>query len=272
MTEMLNVQIIKNEKICEDTFYMILELPFSYPASVPGQFVNLYLNNPSKMLPRPISIFDHKDHELHLVYAVVGNGTKEFSGYKARSSIRISTPLGNGFAIPEYIEDGDDNFNDILLTGGGMGIAPLHYLARIIQKKYRESNDKPNVYAVLGFKGTPFLADKFDKYCTEVQVSTEVTHEDCWNGNVITPITECKYTHVKNWFTCGPGSMQKALSALAVNQGITNIQVSLEERMGCGFGTCVGCSVNIKDRVSGSTQRRKVCKDGPVFNGNEVIW
>lgn len=289
MKEIVNAKITKNEKISEGVYYLKLELPYSYPSSAPGQFVNLYLNNQAKILPRPISIFDHKDHELHLVYAVVGDGTSELSKYRTNTKMRVSTPLGNGFEIPDFDPNADDsNINDILLIGGGMGIAPMHYMARTIHMKYRDSSKKPDVYAILGFSDDVFLKEDFEKYCTEIQISSEKPHDDCWEGNVMLPLIECQYNMKKNWFTCGPHKMQMALAEYAQEVDVANLQVSLEERMGCGFGTCVGCSIQIrkqndilKDGISqdGVSQdgvshiiRKKVCKDGPVFIGSEVVW
>jgi dihydroorotate dehydrogenase electron transfer subunit len=112
----------------------------------------------------------------------------------------------------------------------------------------------------------------FDKYCQEVEVSTEVAIEGFWHGNVITPIDNCSYSSIPNWFSCGPLPMQKALTEYAQAHDITNLQVSLEARMGCGFGTCVGCTVSLKSLSDNGTIGKKVCKDGPVFNGNEVVW
>lgn len=272
MTETLKAKIIQNEMIVDGCYYLNMELPFDYPVSSAGQFINIYLNNEAKILPRPISIFDHRDNELHLIYALAGNGTAELSKYKRNTYVRISTPLGNGFTIPEFIKDADDDVNDLLLIGGGMGIAPLHYLARMIYKKYRESSEKPYVNAVLGYNDEPFLVEFFRKYCDELQICSEKYHDDCWEGNVLIPLNECGYYSVKNWFSCGPVPMQKALTELAHFHDIMNFQVSLEERMGCGFGTCVGCTISTRNAYDDSIVRKKVCKDGPVFMGNEVIF
>ena len=293
MIEIVKTRITENTKIAEGTYYLKLELPFSYPRSIPGQFVNIYLNNESKLLPRPISIFDHKDGQIHLIYAVMGEGTEELSVYRPKTTLRISTPLGNGFRIPDFNKrpgygtneknaeniDGGINYNNyddsIVLVGGGFGIAPLHYTARIIHNKYSDSTKAPDIYAVLGYRAEPFLNENFEKYCKEVQVCSENPSDqfaDCWIGNVIIPINECKYHEYKNIMACGPNAMLKALNDLFDDRENTDYQVSMEERMGCGFGTCVGCSIELKEKNTENIIRKKVCKDGPVFKGSEVVW
>lgn len=308
MKEIVKTTIKQNKKVADNVYHLILELPYNYPKSDPGQFVNLYLNNQAKILPRPISIFDHQKsdatgQELHLVYAVVGEGTEELSRYKTGTKLRLSTPLGNGFQIPDYnilaekvdekimsnsditnnveiIEDIDNydsnHYNvlndDIVLIGGGLGIAPIHYLARTIYKKYKDTSKRPNVYAILGYADEPFLAENIAKYCDEIQICSEKKHDECWQGTVMLPLEECEYYMMKNWFTCGPYPMQKALSEYAKSVDNSSLQVSLEERMGCGFGICVGCNIDIKDTNTNSIIRKKVCKDGPVFYGSEVVW
>ena len=262
-TKVISTSINQNERVSDDIFYMKLKLMDDYPPSVPGQFVNVYLNDQTRLLPRPISIFDQTEGELHLVYAVTGEGTQELSEYPADTSIDISTPLGKGYTLPGSGEK-------LLIIGGGIGLAPLHYLAKKTYTDNEDTSGASKIYSILGFKDRPFLNEYFEKYCDEVSICTENPHDGFIHGNVMAVLPEEKYLSIKNWYTCGPYNMQKAISEYAKDHDIKDLQVSLEERMGCGFGTCVGCSIKTKDREQ--IIHRKVCKDGPVFTGSEVLW
>lgn len=276
MTEKIKATIVNNQPVPQaddGVFLMELELPYEYPKSAAGQFVNVYLNNQSRLLPRPISIYDHFDGHLYLLYEVVGNGTKELSSYKSKTRIMVSTPLGNGFTLPE-------NLGECLLIGGGMGIAPMHYLTKAIYKMYKESSNKPEVSVILGYRNTPFLLDDFQNYCEDVQVSSDNPpddHYDCWEGNVTVPLKECFQSLPSNVFSCGPRPMLKAINEYTKSSEECNLQVSMEERMGCGFGTCVGCSIKLWESSDSSLNseniiQKKVCKDGPIFDGRKVVW
>lgn len=256
----------------ENIFLIKMELKSGYADSKPGQFVNVYLNNQSKLLPRPISIYDHYDNVIELLYAVTGEGTAELSTYKNNQTIRISSPLGNGFDL--YSED----IKKIVLVGGGMGIAPLHYLAKSIHKQESVSGFE-DVKAVFGFNGQPFLLNEIKKYTSRTVVCSENPQKsiiECVKGNVLDGFAEIELEN-SSLFCCGPSPMLKAVSIYSQNINNINLQVSLEERMGCGFGVCVGCTVKLKSNSDENCDKheiiqKKVCKDGPVFAGNEVIW
>jgi len=226
-------EILFNEEIARGIFKMRL----SYDSEPePGQFVNLYLNDESRLLPRPISVCDWKDDVLTLVYAVVGAGTEIISHYKAGTKIRCSVPLGNGFTISEG-----------LLVGGGVGIPPLLYLA----KKAK------NTKAVLGFQDEPFLTEEFP---CPVTITTDSGSKG-FKGNVVDFLKQADIPKNTQIFACGPKPMLKSLAQL-----YPTAEISLEERMGCGYGACVGCSC----KTTGGN--RKVCEDGPVFKASEVVW
>jgi len=227
---------------------MSLNLPADYPRPEPGQFVNLYLNDESLLLPRPISVCDWADGVLTLVYAVVGVGTKVMSSYGRGARIRISSPLGNGFAC--------DGIKSCVLVGGGVGVPPLLYLAKRLA-----AEGCVNILVVLGFRSEPFLDIEFP---CGVQVATDDGSYG-FKGNALELLEKVAIPAGTQLLACGPKPMLGALAKFAAERGI-ELQVSLEERMGCGYGACVGCVCKTTD---GS---RKVCEDGPVFSGGEVIW
>jgi len=241
-------EIIGNDEIAPGIFKLRLRLPAGYQRPEPGQFVNLYLNDPSRLLPRPISVCGWHESVLTLVYAVVGAGTRAISGYGIGAKIRVSTPLGNGFAVQPV--------KSCILVGGGVGVPPLLYLANRLAENGRDA------LAVLGFRGEPFLTDEFP--CA-VEVATDDGSAG-FKGNVVELLEKLNLpASGTQILACGPKPMLGALAKFAAKRGIA-LQVSLEERMGCGYGACVGC---VCKTAGGS---RKVCEDGPVFAGDEVIW
>jgi len=230
-----------------------------------GQFINVYLKDKSTLLPRPISICQIDEESLDIVYKVIGKGTEALSHYKAGDDIKISSGFGNGYML----EDIDGNLTgrqsnkkkECVLVGGGIGIPPLIQLA----KKLNEQQG--NVTIVLGFQEEPFLIEEAEKYCNRLFIATE-NGTTGYHGNVVQLIKE-KRIIGDEFYSCGPKPMLKALTGYCIDIGAP-IQVSLEERMGCGYGACVGCTCKtIKD---GKTVQKAVCKDGPVFLGKEVVW
>lgn len=244
MSKIEIAKIISNNEIASGIFKMRLSFPVEYPQPEPGQFVNVYLNDKSCLLPRPISVCDWEDGVLTLVYAVVGDGTKMISGYASGERIRISTPLGNGFSM--------EGLERCVLVGGGVGVPPLLYLAKKLTASVR---------VVLGFRSEPFLADEFP---CEVEIATEDGSAGM-KGNVIDLMENINTSGCVQILACGPKPMLKALADFAAGRGLS-LQVSMEERMGCGYGACVGC---VCKTMNGN---RKVCEDGPVFDGSEVNW
>jgi len=233
-------KILLNKEIAKGVFRMELELPANYPKPEPGQFVNIYLNDTSHLLPRPISICDWEPRLLTLVYAVVGVGTKMMSEYNDK--LRISTPLGYG----SFSKD-----TPALIVGGGLGVPPMLYLAKSL----------PEANVVLGFRSETFLSEEFPH---PVKIATDDGSTGV-KGTVIDVLQQSDIATGTKIYACGPKPMLKALYEFAVTNNLA-IEVSLEERMGCGYGACVGCScMTIKGN-------RKVCEYGPVFDGSEVVW
>ncbi len=210
----------------------------------PGQFVNIALDG--LYLRRPISAADAEENRLTLIFKVVGKGTEQMARLLPGEYLDILTGLGNGYSLGN---SGDRP----LLIGGGVGIPPLYFLAR----KLREAGKQVSV--ILGFNnaGEVFYEDEFSQLDCNVKVTT-VDGSYGIKGFVTDALPDT-YSY---FYTCGPAPMLKAV----YNKTKTSGEFSFEERMGCGFGACMGCS---KKTVSGY---KRVCKDGPVFRKEDILW
>ncbi len=245
-------KIIGQGEIAPMIFKMIIKAPKVSETARAGQFVNVYPESKSTILPRPISISEVGEDTITLVYGVVGEGTKEFSKLVSGDTIKISTPLGNGYSVQDA--------NVSVLVGGGIGVPPLVELAKAI---------KGTKIAVLGFREAPFLVDELESLGVKVYIATD-NGSVGFKGNVVELI---KAENIKGdyFYSCGPKVMLKSLAAYCEEINVP-IQVSLEERMGCGYGACVGCVCKTKSDSEKGFEHKKVCKDGPVFLGAEVKW
>lgn len=212
-----------------------------------GQFVEIALEG--LYLRRPISVCNFEEERLTIIYKVVGKGTDLMSQMTEGTELDVLTGLGNGFDI-------DHECQRPLLVGGGVGVPPLYRLTRDLVARGRE------VTVVLGFNTEEeiFYAEEFEALGAKVIVATADGSVGV-KGFVTDAIRESRVEY-DYFYSCGPLPMLKALCAATVTSG----EVSLEERMGCGFGVCMGCSIQT---VNGA---KRVCKDGPVFKKEEVIW
>lgn len=246
-------EILSNKAISENIFDMVVKAPELAKMTNAGQFAELFTNSKALLLPRPISICESEEKEgtLRFVYQAVGKGTDLFSKLENGDKIRILGTCGNGYTL------GKDNEHHILV-GGGIGVPPLLELAKRLKGKKT---------VILGFRSGSFLASEFDKYADEVHIATDDGSVG-FKGNVV-QLMESLNIKGDMIYSCGPKIMLKFLSMYAEKNNIA-CQVSMEERMACGIGACVGCVVKIKDN-DGWTYK-KVCKDGPVFDSREVIW
>ncbi len=237
-------EILSNEKIALNVYKMILCGDTS-AITASGQFVNLKLDG--KFLRRPISICDYDDKTITIIYKVVGTGTEQMCEMSAGEKLDILVGLGNGYNL-------DKSGDRPLLLGGGVGVPPMYNLC----KKLIEQGKKVSV--VLGFntKEEVFLEEDFKALGADVTVTTADGSYGV-KGFVTDAMKEIDYTY---FFTCGPMPMFKAIEATAVTSG----QYSFEERMGCGFGACMGCSCKTK------YGNKRICKDGPVLEREEIIW
>ena len=247
----ITAQIISQKEIATDIFSMIISAKEIAAEARPGQFVDLYSADGSKLLPRPISIceIDKEQGTIRIVYRIAGKGTKEFSQLKAGDSITVLGPLGNGYTLKN---------KKAILIGGGIGIPPMLELAK--QLDCEKS-------VVLGYREEAFLADEFEKYAS-VYMSSDSGAIGV-KGTVMDAISEYGIEG-DIIYACGPTPMLRAIAAYAKEKGI-EAQISLEERMACGVGACLACVCQSKDVDDHSMVHNKhVCKDGPVFEAQEV--
>jgi len=249
----IEARIFENHEIAADIYKMIISADETLTDAKPGQFLNLYCQQHSRILPRPISIseIDRDKHTITLIYGVVGRGTEEFSKLKVGESIEILGPIGNGFRI-------DETHNKHIVIGGGIGTPPLLELAKHL---------KGDVEVYLGFRSEPFLVEEFKNIGAKVYISTDDGSVGL-KGTVVDLLNQNK-AKGDMIYACGPKLMLRAVSYWADEQDIP-AQISMEERMGCGTGACVGCVVKIK--YGEKWEYKKVCQDGPVFYSKEVVW
>ena len=236
--------ITENVQLTETVFEMKLSGDISDITS-PGQFVNIKLDG--LYLRRPISVCDSENGVLTLVYKVVGKGTEQMSKMQAGENLDILTGLGNGY---NTTVSGDRP----VLLGGGVGVPPLYMLCKKLIAQGKE------VSVILGFntKDEIFYEDDFKALGAKVYVTT-VDGSYGIKGFVTDALKQVDYTY---FYTCGPEPMLKALYKATTTSG----QFSFEERMGCGFGACMGCSCKT------ITGYKRICKDGPVLKKEEILW
>ena len=235
--------IVSNEALTDVVYKMVLEGDTSAITNC-GQFVDLRL--PEKYLRRPISVCDYDEATLTLIYKVVGSGTEIMATLPVGTKLDVLTGLGNGY---DTTLSGDRP----VLVGGGVGVPPMYNLC----KKLIAQGKRPQV--VLGFNVASeiFLADAFKKLGAEVYIATADGSVGT-KGFVTDVIKNLDYTY---FYSCGPMPMFKAMETVMQTPG----QYSFEERMGCGFGACMGCTIQTKSGY------KRVCKDGPVFFREEVF-
>ena len=237
-------KITSNEKIARDIFKMTLAGDTS-AITAPGQFVNIKLDG--FFLRRPISVCDCVGENLTLIYKTVGRGTEQMSRMAAGDKLDLLTGLGNGYNTK--ISGGSP-----LLVGGGVGVPPMYMLCKEL------ISEGKNVTVVLGFnsKDDVFYENEFRALGADVHIATaDGTYGT--KGFVTDVIKDLQYTF---FYTCGPEPMFRAMHKIMKTPG----QYSFEERMGCGFGACMGCSCKTL------TGNKRICKEGPVMESEEIIW
>ena len=243
--------IIRQEKIGTGIYSMWIRTEQVAEHAKAGQFVSVYCNDGSRLLPRPISICEINKEEktLRLVYRVAGKGTGEFSAMKAGETLHIVGPLGNGFPKKE---------KKAFLIGGGIGIPPMLQLAKELDCEKQ---------IVLGYRDELFLLDEFQKQ-GEVYLATEDGSAGT-KGNVLDAIRANVLT-ADVIYACGPMPMLRALKTYAAENGI-ECWISMEERMACGIGACLACVCKSKEKDAHSNvNNKRICKEGPVFLAEEV--
>lgn len=243
--------IVRQEEIADDIYSMWIEAKDIAEHAKAGQFLSVYSNDGSRLLPRPISIceIDRENGKLRLVYRVAGKGTKEFSDMHAAATLKVMGPLGNGFPKKE---------KKAFLIGGGIGIPPMLELAKELDCEKQ---------MVLGYRDELFLNDEFKPYGT-VTIATEDGSAGT-KGNVLDAIRENGLT-ADIIYACGPTPMLRAIKQYAAEHDI-ECYISMEERMACGIGACLACVCQSKDKDAHSNvNNKRICKEGPVFLAEEV--
>ncbi len=289
---------ILSQDLLQEGIYSLRIQTEAAKTAVAGQFLSLYLMDRTRLLPRPISIceIDQKNAELRLVYRVAGDGTKELSSYRAGEELEILGPLGNGFYRKgEPLWKGASR---VLLVGGGIGVPPMVGLAAAIaggknavdagsqtaegqisaeaagnaaegQNNAEAAQNTPEVISVMGYRDkNTFLTEELQRYGA-LYIATDDGSLGT-KGTVLDAIREQSLT-ADLILSCGPKPMLRGLKVYAKEEGIP-LFVSMEERMACGVGACLGCVCETaKTDAHSHVNNARVCKDGPVFAAEDVI-
>lgn len=236
-------KILSNEPLTKDVYKMVLEGDTEYIIA-PGQFINIALDG--KYLRRPISVCDYDEDCITIIYKVVGEGTEQMSALKIGTVLDVLTGLGNGYDISKSTKP--------LLIGGGVGVPPMYNLAKTLIA----NGQVPTV--ILGFNTADevLFEQEFKALGCDVFVTTADGSYGI-KGFVTDALVGIDFDY---FYTCGPLPMFKAIYNAVDKDG----QFSFEERMGCGFGACMGCSCKTK------YGNKRICKDGPVLEKEEIIW
>jgi len=244
--------VMEQEEIAPSIYSLWLSTEKIAKEAGPGQFISLYSKDKSRMLPRPISICQtDQDTKIRVVYRVAGAGTEEFSHLKSGARLEILGPLGNGFPLKEK--------RKVWLMGGGIGIPPMVQLAEALQDC--------EVQIIAGYRDKQFLTKELEMR-GRLYIATEDGSAGT-KGNVLDAVKENNLC-ADLIYACGPKPMLKAVKAYAEENKI-ECYLSMEERMACGIGTCLGCVCQSKEVDSHThVYNKRVCTDGPVFLSTEV--
>ncbi len=244
-------------------YHMVLEAPSVARAIKPGQFIHVRCSDSFEpLLRRPFSLHRKNGGRIEILYKVVGSGTEILSRRQSGEAVDVLGPLGNGFA--PKLSTLNSQLSTILVAGG-MGVAPLVALAQELSKK---KTQKLRVLIGACSKSRILCEEEFRALGAEVSISTEDGSKGA--KGLITDrlnfLLSTLNSQLSTIYACGPNAMLKALSRIANAKRIP-CQVSLEERMACGVGACLGCPVKVK-----AGEYKMVCKDGPVFDAEEIAW
>ncbi len=246
----IRAKILSNKEISKGRFKISLEAPAISGESSPGQFVMVKCSDKVKpFLRRPFSFHKIDKEGFELLYQVTGEGTALLSKKKEGEQLDLIGPLGTGFQIEEK--------RDAILIAGGIGVAPLYALAKDLKRR------GILLKILLGTKTKSHILcmEDFKELTQDIEIATE--DGSMGNKGLATNLLKPEKKHII--YACGPNAMLRATAKIAKENGAL-CQVSLEERMGCGTGVCMGCAVET------ATGYKRACKDGPVFNAGEIIW
>ncbi|ADR18918.1 dihydroorotate dehydrogenase electron transfer subunit [Calditerrivibrio nitroreducens] len=254
--------VVENIKLNDKYYYMIINNKEFVEKAKVGQFLMVqskeydYINDPILRRPFGICDVDYDSGDFSILYMIVGKGTMLLSTFKKGSKIEFSPPLGNSFTIQSK--------KNVALVGGGIGIAPLYFLAKTL----KDNNCKITLYFGGQSEIDIVFLDKFEKVVDEIVVTTNDGSKGM-KGLVTDPFIK-NIDHYDYVYTCGPKKMLEAVSRICIDSGRA-VEVSLDERMACGLGACLGCIVYVKDDDGNEIQKR-CCVEGPIFDGSKVIW
>ena len=260
------LRVISKEMLTEDICSLWLDAPFADTARA-GQFVSFYLSDPSRLLPRPISICERNPRlgALRFVFRIAGEGTRILSQLRSGQSVLTLGPNGNGYPLEEA------NGKRVLLIGGGLGIPPLLGLAKDLQTEPcgTDGMKRPRAVTVAaGYRSEPYLLEDL-KENAAVFYATEDGSSGI-AGNVLDAVRANPYP-ADLIMSCGPKPMLRAVASYAKENGIP-CYVSMEERMACGIGACLACTCEtVTEDEHYHVKKRRVCEDGPVFSADEVV-
>lgn len=265
--------VVENNILSDDVRAMVIQAPRVTAQAEPGQFVMVKNESGGTFLRRPFGVadVDREQGRLLLIYRVAGKGTRELAGLEPTMEISVEGPLGGGFRLTEVSGSGAGGHSGAgeaagktLLIGGGVGVAPLIYTARYLAERAPEN--KP--LFLLGVRSAEelFWQDYLQEFTEEIIVTTNDGSAG-QKGFAIDALPDILARYdIRHIRICGPNIMMEGLAKLAMERGI-ECQVSLEKRMACGIGVCLGCT--FEGKVSG--KRWKICHDGPVFPAEEVF-
>ncbi len=243
--------VISNKQVAPSIFSMTVKDHLNLPAQ-PGQFHMLKTLAAEPLLPRPLSINDVENETLTFLYEAKGDGTKNLAALTTGQQLRITGPLGQGFDIDDIV--GDARLPKVLLVAGGIGIAPFKYLARSLK-------EKATVSLAAGFRSNPYAVDDFKEFVDDIKIATEDGSYGV-EGRVTLVFNPVDFDVV---IACGPTPMMRAVKEMCKQAKVKCI-LSMEARMACGIGACLGCTIRTTKGML------RVCADGPVFDANEVIF
>lgn len=257
MDKKFDVTVIENREVAPQIFRMLFESA-EIAAAMPGQFINIKCRQSTDpLLRRPFSVNNVEGDIVTILYQLKGKGTKIISEYEEGDKIDIIGSLGNGFTLPE-------EKSNVLLIAGGIGIAPMFFLARTLKKSGH------TLTLLFGCMTNDFvpLIDGFSDYCEQVEVSTN--DGSAGIKGFVTDI-DIDYSRFNKVYACGPVQMLEAVHIKAAESGV-GCEVSLESHMACGLGACLSCVCELENSQSGAGRYSRVCVDGPVYDSKVVKW
>ncbi len=269
MLQDVKAKIVKNQKLTPSIYYLELEIPKLAGVLVPGQFLHIrLLGTTDPLLRRPLSVNKIVNKKnVGIVYKVVGKGTYLLKEMAAGETVDVLGPLGNGFDLSKI----KNRKGPVIFVAGGMGIAPFVYLAKYLSREKR----KITAFVGMDTKAELVCIEELKKLGCNVKISTDDGSRGFkgYVSNMLEKyLSKPQARSPKPYiYACGPKPMLKALRDVGAKYDLEG-QVSLDEMMGCGLGACLGCVVKTRNSAEEGVVYKRICKDGPVFDIDEIIW